>query len=248
MSTPRITSPQSEPLQRPCPELLRYYLMAHANENPDTSPLCLVFRFLADLPRSRFPEDLVLACLNTLLPKTELQLQHWFEPDSKPDDWAITFPELYLLSRRNDVNKRYLVGSQPRHLKLTWKEFRESHVAKVYMRHTNTVTLATRMKSPSYMYVIAKFYPSSIGKPSVKFETDYYGFENAYCRLDVEYIKMRVERILLVWKEVWKPTKMTFDVIETMAEDLRKMNEELIQPCLLENLESESGTPEGMLD
>ncbi|KAI5207772.1 hypothetical protein E4T39_01654 [Aureobasidium subglaciale] len=105
------------------------------------------------------------------------------------------------------------------------------------------------MKSPSYMYVIAKFCPyRNEGKPSVKYRVDYYGFENAYCRFNVEYIKMRVERVVLVWKEVWKPTEMTFDVIETMAEDLRRVNEELIQPCLLDNFESESGNFGGMLE
>jgi hypothetical protein len=74
------------------------------------------------------------------------------------------------------------------------------------------------------MHVVVKFTPNSPLRTSIF----YNHFEEAYERLDLEYIKLELKRVTQYWRECWKPAAMTYEVIHIMAADLRKMYNEMV--------------------
>jgi len=210
---PASSRSRSRPRTAPEQELsthMRNYLL-----QPSPRP---IFNFLESIP---FPRETRLHCLQKLQPVTELQLEYFLEPDTQPDDWRVTFPHINSV----DIFDRFGAAQPDRDSKTTWKQFRESQVADVFMQHIDTVVFAARWAWPSYMQLMVKFDPQ--GGPLHTW-IGYMFFKGAYERLDLEYIKLELERVTLRWKEVWKPAAMTFEVIQKMAEDLGKMHRELV--------------------
>lgn len=179
-----------------------------------------VFNFVQDLPAGLTREHR-LSCLQLLQPKTELQLEYFLEPNTQPDNWGVTFPHRTSV----DIFDRFGAAQVDRTAKTTWKQFRESHVADVFMQHIDTVVFAARWAMPSYMQLTVRF--DREGGP-LDIRVSYHFFKSAYERLDLEYIKLEVEKVTLRWKEVWKPAAMTFEVIQKMAKDLGKMHREMV--------------------
>lgn len=179
-----------------------------------------IFNFVQDLPAGLTREHR-LNCLQLLQPKTQLQLEYFLESNTQPDDWGVTFPHM----RTVYAFDRFGAARVDRTFKTTWKQFRESHVADVFMQHIDTVVFAARWAVPSCMQLMVKFDPD--GRP-LDIWVNYHFFETAYERLDLEYIKLEVEKVTLRWKEVWKPAAMTFEVIQKMAEDLGRMHRDLV--------------------
>jgi hypothetical protein len=123
-----------------------------------------------------------------------------------------------------DIFNRDAAAKVDRALKTTWRQFRESDVAELFMRHIDTVTFAAGWKTPSSMHVVVKFTPNGPLRTSIV----YNHFEEAYERLDLEYIKLELERVTRYWREGWKPAAMTYEVIHIMAADLKKMYNEMV--------------------
>lgn len=191
-------------------------LRTYHNQPPPKS----IFSFVRDLPAGLTREHR-LSCLQLLQPKTELQLEYFLEPNTQADDLRVTFPH----GDSVDISDRFHAAQVDRTSKTTWKQFRESHFADVFMQHIDTVVFAARWAFPSYMQLMVKFNPE--GKP-LDIWVKYRFFESAYERLDLEYIKLEVDKVTLRWKEVWKPAAMTFEVIQKMPEDLGKMHREMV--------------------
>ncbi|KAI4735960.1 hypothetical protein E4T50_13532 [Aureobasidium sp. EXF-12298] len=105
------------------------------------------------------------------------------------------------------------------------EEFGISNVAPVLMQHINTVTFSMSMKEPSTIYVTAHF--DGNGR-LLRTEVDSIGLEDAYDRLDREYIELEINKRVVLWTEVWKPTAMNCYVIELMATDLRRTYQRMV--------------------
>ncbi|KAI4754432.1 hypothetical protein E4T52_13423 [Aureobasidium sp. EXF-3400] len=163
-----------------------------------------IFKFLQDLP-SQYTREVRLRCLQLLLPRTELQLEYFLEPNTQPNDWRTAT----LVDRQS---------------KTTWKTFRESRVADIFMQHIDTVTFTADWAKPSSMQLVVKFVPGGSLRTSIVYNQ----FDVAYERLDLEYIQLELEKITIYWKDVWKPAAMTFEVIHTMAERLGRMHREMV--------------------
>jgi hypothetical protein len=161
-----------------------------------------------------------LQFLQTIQQKTELQLEYFLEPDTRPEDWGVTFANMILM----DVFDRDAVALVARVEKITWKWFCESDVAEIFMRYIDTVTFAAGWDVPARMQVVVKFTPNAPLRTSIVYNR----FEEAYERLDLGYIKLEVEKVTRYWREVWKPNGMTFEVIHLMAADLGKMYREMV--------------------
>jgi hypothetical protein len=149
-----------------------------------------------------------------------LQLEYFMEPDTHPEDWCVTFPNVVLM----DMVDRDAVAGVARADKITWKRFCGSDVAEMYMRYIDTVTFAARWNAPARMHVVVKFTPNAPLCTSIV----YNHFGKAYERLDLEYIKLKVESVTRYWRDVWKPNTMTFEIIHLMAADLGKMYREMV--------------------
>jgi hypothetical protein len=178
-----------------------------------------IFHFLHSLPRE-VTRDIRSSWLQLLQPRTELQVEYFLEQDTHSDDWCVTFPDLKLI----DMFDRDAAAKVDRASKTTWRQFRESDVADVFMRHIDTVTFAADWERPSRMHVVVKFTPDSPLRTSIVYNQ----FEKAYERLDLEYIKLELKRVTQYWREGWKPAAMTYEVIHIMAADLRKMYNEMV--------------------
>ncbi|CAD0091132.1 unnamed protein product [Aureobasidium mustum] len=201
-------------LERELEDHLQRYSASHGVSIP-------TFDFLNSLPpevsldsRSRF--------LRALLPKTELQLDHFLDSDSAFDDMDVTFPNFDLFD--TNVHARLDARLFEQHPKTTWKQFCDSTVHSVFMKHIDTVTFSMRMKKPSRMYVTTKFDGDG---PLLDMGFEGFRLGDAYDRLDDEYIEIEFDELVIRWKEAWKPAAMTPEVIETMAADLRKMYKEM---------------------
>ncbi|CAD0093428.1 unnamed protein product [Aureobasidium vineae] len=204
---------------------LRRELINHQRKHPRlwSGILIPIFHFLDDLP-SEIPRSTRLKWLQKLCPYAELQTEYFLEPHTQPDDMGVTFPVLDSNAHRTKTSARYAAALCERMSKPTWKQFCESSVAPLFMQHIDTVTFAARMKTPSYFYVVVNF----DAEASIHLEGSFFGFEDAYERLDVEYIKQEVERVARNWAARYKDTAMTFDVVEMMAGELRKMYQEMV--------------------
>jgi hypothetical protein len=178
-----------------------------------------IFKFLQELP-SQYTREVRLRCLQLLLPRTELQLEYFLEPNTQPNDWCVTFPHISLI----DMFNRRTATLVDRQSKTTWKTFRESRVADIFMQHIDTVTFTADWAKPSSMQLVVKFVPGGSLRTSIVYNQ----FDVAYERLDLEYIQLELDKITIYWKDVWKPAAMTFEVIHTMAERLGRMHREMV--------------------
>lgn len=181
-----------------------------------------VFHFLKNLV-SGTSIDTRLKFLQRVLPKTELQIEYLLCPDSGPDEMAVTFPNLEYFEPKSRA--RNAAASIERRLKTTWGEFCESNVTSLLMQHINSVTFSMEMKKSSIVYVTAHFDGNG---PLLRTEIGSVGLEDAYDRLDREYIELELNKRMISWTEAWKPTAMTFNVIELMATDLRITYQEMV--------------------
>lgn len=137
---------------------------------------------------------------------------------------AVTFPDLESFKPKSRA--RNAAASIERRLKATWGEFCASNIAPVLMQHIDTVTFSIKMKKSLTVYVTAHF--DGNGR-LVRTEVDsVFGLEDALDRLDREYIELEFNRRTIVWMEAWRPTTMTFDIIELMATDLRMTYHEMV--------------------
>ncbi|KAH0369744.1 hypothetical protein KCU65_g3171, partial [Aureobasidium melanogenum] len=136
---------------------------------------------------------------------------------------GVTFP--YLESFEPKSRARSAAASIERRLKTTWGEFCESNVTFLLMQHIDTVIFSMELKESSTVYVTAHFDGNG---PLLRAEIESVGLEDAYDRLDREYIELEFNRRTIVWTEAWRPTAMTFDVIELMATDLRLTYREMV--------------------
>ncbi|THY09514.1 hypothetical protein D6D03_00313 [Aureobasidium pullulans] len=182
-----------------------------------------VFEYLSQPLLAQASASDRLAILQMLLPKTELQLEYWFNSDSNPHNWAITFPHLvHEGSKAHDTMRRYFKTIDQRHLKLTWKEFCASSVKDTFFQHTNTVTFAVRLRGPAYMYVIATFESDTL--PT--FEAEFFELEECFITLDADYIREQVEMKLEKWStDFLEPISLSTGLIEAMVDDLREMKD-----------------------
>jgi hypothetical protein len=178
-----------------------------------------IFDFLHNTP-SWFPRELRARYLGALQPRTELQVEYFLETETHADDWCVTFPNFKVM----DIFDRDTAARVDRASKTTWRQFRESDVAELFMHHIDTVTFAADWNTPSRMHVVVKFTLNSHLRTSIV----YNHFEEAYERLDLEYIKLELKRVTQYWRECWKPAAMTYEVIHIMAADLRKMYNEMV--------------------
>ncbi|KAH0012287.1 hypothetical protein KCU78_g9755, partial [Aureobasidium melanogenum] len=196
----------------------------HQQRYPDLwdTPTIPIFHFLDNLS-SETSIDTRLKYLQVLLPNTEMQVEYLLDPDSGPDDMAVTFPDFEYFRPKSCA--RYAAASYDRLLKTTWEEFGESNVTSVLMQHINTVTFSMKMKEPSTIYVTAHF--DGNGR-LLRTEVDSIGLEDAYDRLDREYIELEINKRMVLWTEVWKPTAMNCYVIELMATDLRRTYQRMV--------------------
>jgi hypothetical protein len=179
-----------------------------------------IFSFLESVSSKAFSHHTRLQFLQTIQPRTELQLEYFMEPDTHPEDWCVTFPNMVLM----DTFNRDAVAEVARADKITWKRFCRSDVAEIFMRYIDTVTFAAAWNTPARMHVVVKFIPNAPLRPSIV----YNHFGKAYERLDLESIKLKVESVTRYWREEWKPNAMTFEVIHLMAADLGKMYKEMV--------------------
>jgi hypothetical protein len=179
-----------------------------------------IFSFLESVLAEESNHHTRLQFLQTLQLRTELQLEYFLESDTDPEDWGITFPNMILM----DVFDRDAVASVARADKITWKHFCGSDVAKIFMRYIDTVTFAAGWDVPARMQVVVKFTPNAPLRTSVVYNR----FEEAYERLDLEYIKLELGRVTRYWRHGLKPNAMTFEVIHFMAADLEKMYREMV--------------------
>ncbi|KAG9551355.1 hypothetical protein KCU71_g14449, partial [Aureobasidium melanogenum] len=196
----------------------------HQQRYPDLwdTPTIPIFHFLNNLS-SETSLDTRLKYLQVLLPNAELQVEDLLDPDSGPDDMAVTFPDFDYFRQKSRA--RHAAASCERLLKTTWEEFGTSVVTSVLMQHIDTVTFSMKMKEPSIVCVTAHF----DGKGRLlRTEVDSIGLEDAYDRLDREYIELEINKRAILWTEAWRPPAMNFDVIELMATDLRRMYQEMV--------------------
>jgi hypothetical protein len=213
------TSPTPPRPQPPTALQQRRDLLTHLLRYHSLPPPRQIFHFLHNLSQ-RVPLDLQSRLLRLLQPRTELQLEYFLEAETHADDWCVTFPDLSLI----DIFDRDAAAKVNRASKTTWRQFRESDVAEPFMQHIDTVTFAADWNTPSRMHVVVKFTPNSPLRTSIF----YNHFEEAYERLDLEYIKLELKRVTQYWRECWRPAAMTYEVIHIMAADLRKMYNEMV--------------------
>lgn len=198
-------------LIRELEEHLQRYRQSHGVPIPAFHFLNRLQREISHDTRSRF--------LKALLPETELQIEHTLlNPTSALDEMGVTFPDFELFMTEESV--RRAAASCRRRSRPTWKQFRESSIASMFMQHVDAVTFSIRMRAPSYMYLTAKFDGNG---PLIKTEAKGHRIKQAYNRLDCEYIEMEFEKLMIRWTESWKPATLTFEVIETLALELRRM-------------------------
>jgi hypothetical protein len=179
-----------------------------------------IFTFLESAFSKPFSHHTHLQFMQNIQPKTELQLEYFMEPDTQPEDWCATFPNMRFM----DTFDRNAVAEIARADKITWERFCGSDVAELFLRYIDTVTFAAAWDEPARMHVVVKFTPDAPLRTSIVWNH----FGKAYGRLDVEYIKLKVESVSRYWREVWKPDALTFEVIHLMAADLGKMYREMV--------------------
>ncbi|CAD0112861.1 unnamed protein product [Aureobasidium uvarum] len=202
---------------------LRREILGHQHKHPRlwNGISIPIFHFLDNLP-AEIPRSTRSKWLQRLCPYTELQIEYFLEPHTQPDDMGVTFLDVDRYPTK--TNARHAAALCERISKPTWKQFCQSSVAPIFMQHINTVTFAAGMKSPSYFYVIVKF----DAEHPICLEIKFFGFESAYERLDVEYCTQELERVATIWEAKYRDTAMTFDVIESMAGELRNMYQEMV--------------------